>query len=70
MPIDTISLLSLWKLDEIPACDEGMELARSFLEACGDAVDRVGGADTAGLRTEFTTRYNTFLTHYAKCPKC
>ena len=57
MPIDTISLLSLWKLEDIPACDEGMELARELLEACGTAVDGVGGADTTGLRTEFTTRY-------------
>jgi hypothetical protein len=26
MPVDSKALLALWKTDEIPACDEGMEL--------------------------------------------
>jgi hypothetical protein len=29
--IDKEAFLALWKLDELPACDEGMELARHFL---------------------------------------
>jgi hypothetical protein len=39
--IDKQAFLALWKLDELPACDVGMELARSFLLRAGDAVDRL-----------------------------
>jgi hypothetical protein len=31
MPIDPSALLNLWSLDELPACDEGIEHARAFL---------------------------------------
>jgi len=30
MAIDRIQLLALWKLDEMPACEDGMELAREW----------------------------------------
>jgi predicted secreted protein len=47
-----------------------MELARSFLEACSDAVDKVGTAETVTLRADFNFRYSKFAAHYASCPKC
>jgi hypothetical protein len=36
--MDTNALLDLWKDDEIPACDEGMILAKEYLVSCGNAV--------------------------------
>jgi len=45
MPIDRTQLLSLWKLDEPPACGEGMDLAARFLERAGEAVDRLDEAN-------------------------
>ncbi|WP_157468280.1 hypothetical protein [Edaphobacter aggregans] len=37
--IDKQAFLSLWKLDELPACDEGMELARRFLLRAGESIN-------------------------------
>jgi hypothetical protein len=38
MPIENDNLLSLWpNLEDVPACDEGMRLAQTFLEAAGGA---------------------------------
>jgi hypothetical protein len=38
MPIDHKALLGLRNLEEMPACDEGMRLARSVLISGGEAV--------------------------------
>jgi hypothetical protein len=38
MPVKSDALLSLWDIENMPACDEGMELARRFLEAAGECV--------------------------------
>jgi hypothetical protein len=54
MPIDPKALLKLWSLEEMPACDEGMELARSFLVSAGEAVSRVQNEDPEHLRMEVT----------------
>jgi hypothetical protein len=42
MPIQNDALLSLWDIENMPACDEGMELARRFLEAAGECVSTLG----------------------------
>lgn len=47
MPIDGNALLALWDLKNIPACDVGMELAKMFLETCGEGVDRLGTEEAA-----------------------
>jgi hypothetical protein len=48
--IDKEAFLSLWKLDELPACDEGMELARRFLLRAGEAVDKLDQTDVIATR--------------------
>jgi hypothetical protein len=68
--INTKALLSLWKVDQIPACDEGMELAREFLIACVRGVDRISVEDTLALRSDFIFRYSRFALHRETCPKC
>ena len=45
MPIDPSALLNLWSLDELPACDEGMEHARAFLASAGEAVSSIENHD-------------------------
>jgi hypothetical protein len=47
MPVKSDTLLSVWDMETMPACDEGMELARRFLEA-GECVNTLGhGKDRA-----------------------
>ena len=66
-PIDHKALLDLWDLDSIPMCDKGMELARSFLEACGDAVSNMGlGTGTS----QFMSRWKIMSDHASTCPNC
>jgi hypothetical protein len=70
MPIDRNALLNLWRLEDIPACDEGMQLARSFLISAGEAVSMVDIHDPEHLRMEFNVQYDAFVRHCAECPKC
>jgi hypothetical protein len=48
--IDKQAFLSLWKLDELPGCDEGMELARRFLQHAGEAVDKLDQSEVIATR--------------------
>jgi hypothetical protein len=71
MKIETGALLKLFpNLDDIPACGEGMALAKSFLEACGDAVVSSDARETDGLRFAFASKWNTFARHRTVCDKC
>ena len=76
MAIETGQLLALWKVEDLPACDEGMELARIFLTRCGDAVDQVGKTtdtgepNTIGLRNAMIRAHKDLVFHHSTCPKC
>ena len=70
MPIDRAQLLSLWKLDELPACAEGMELAARFLERAGEAVDRLDEANIIAARNAMIRAHKDLIAHRAGCPKC
>jgi hypothetical protein len=59
MPIDRERLLSLWNLEDIPVCDEGMKLAKTFLDLAFTAVDRLDEADPIALRFAFIGRKPT-----------
>lgn len=64
LTIDTKALMTLFpNLDEIPACDVGMELARKFLESCGDALE-------TGNAANFNARFESYNRHRANCEKC
>jgi hypothetical protein len=65
MPIDRNALLALWNLENIPACDVGMELAKAFLESCGQGVDRLGIEELADRITEITASYTAMVEHGA-----
>jgi hypothetical protein len=70
MPIDRNALLALWKLEDIPACDEGMELARTFLESCGQGVDRLGIEEPADRISQIAASYTAMVEHGSGCEKC
>ena len=70
MPIDPSTLLNLWSLEELPACDEGMEHARAFLTSAGEAVSNIENRDPRSLLREFVVLFRIFAAHSATCPKC
>jgi hypothetical protein len=70
MPIAHDQLLSLWDLENIPACDEGMRLAQAFLEAAGECVNTLGRGRTSGTRAALLTAYNWMEAHGNRCEKC
>jgi hypothetical protein len=70
MHIDRNALLALWKLEDIPACDVGMELAKTFLESCGEGVDRLGIEEPADRITEINAAYMALVEHGSTCDKC
>ena len=70
MPVKTEALLSLWDMENMPACDEGMELARRFLEAAGECVNTLGKGRTSSSRASLLIAYNTMVVHGDSCEKC
>ncbi len=65
MPIDPSTLLNLWSLYELPACDEGMEPARAFLTSAGEAVSSIENHDPRLLLREFVVLFRIFAAHNA-----
>jgi hypothetical protein len=70
MTIDRNALLALWKLEDIPACDVGMELARTYLETCGAGVDRCGIEEPSDRITEINAAYMALVELGSTCDKC
>ncbi|MBB5058102.1 hypothetical protein HDF16_002808 [Granulicella aggregans] len=64
------ALLKLWNMDEIPACDKGMELAQAFLISAGEAVYRLGTEEPGDRLTELTAAYMAMAEHYGGCDNC
>jgi hypothetical protein len=62
------ALLNLWRLDDMPACRVGVELARAYL--IGEGVDRLGSEELLDRITEMTTRYQALVDHGATCHDC
>ena len=63
-------LMSLWDLENIPACDEGMRLAQAFLEAARECVNRLGIGRTSGTRFALVKALNAMEMHGDRCQKC
>jgi hypothetical protein len=60
MPIDRNALLNLWRLEELPACDKGMEHARAFLTSAGEAVSGIESHEPGLLLREFVVLFRIF----------
>jgi hypothetical protein len=68
MPIDPSALLNLWSLEELPACDEGMEHARALLTSAGETVSSIENHDPRLLLREFVVLFRIFAAHCATAP--
>jgi hypothetical protein len=64
------ALLALWELENMPACEVGMQLAKTFLESCGEGVNRLGFEEPADRITEITTAYRALTEHSGDCDDC
>ena len=56
-------LVELWKIEDIPACDDGMALAHAFPKSCVSALE-------SGDSHNFNARFNTYRQHHTDCDKC
>jgi hypothetical protein len=63
MNIDPVALRALWKADDIPACNEGMVLARQFMESCTLALE-------TGNSANFSARFDSYRRHQNECGMC
>ena len=70
MPVQSEALLSFWDIENMPACDEGMELARRFLVVAGECVNTLGHGRTSTSRNDLLWTYNAMVNHSDKCAKC
>jgi hypothetical protein len=70
MPLDPSALLALWDVANIPACDVGLELAKAFLESCGEGVNRLGIEEPGDRIREMNAAYMALVEHSADCPDC
>ena len=65
--IDKQAFLALRKLDELPACDAGMELARSFLLRACEAVDRLDQDAVIATRNALIRAHKELVAHRSEC---
>jgi len=68
--IDRDKLLSLWTLEDLPACDDGMDLARHFLECAVDALEPTDDFEVVGQRNALIRAHKAFIEHRGACLKC
>jgi hypothetical protein len=68
--MDNKALLALWKLDEMPACPEGMKLAQAYLISCGEGVNRLGTEEPSDRITDLTACYMALVEHGEACDNC
>ena len=56
-------LVELWKIEDIPACDDGMVMAHAFLKSCVTALE-------TGNSSNFNARFESYNRHRNECDKC
>jgi hypothetical protein len=70
MVIDQGRLIALWSLDEVPFCDEGLELAGRFMERAFKACEVNGEDDVIRTRNAVIRAHKEIVFHRSMCPKC
>jgi hypothetical protein len=71
MPVTNLhKLLSVCKVEDVPACRKGIKLAANFLAACGRAVELIDLEESAALMDDFNTKFSLFSSHHVDCPRC
>ena len=56
-------LLSIWNVEDLPACNEGSALAEAFLKSCVSALE-------TGNASNFNARFESYNRHRNDCEKC
>jgi hypothetical protein len=56
--------MTLYELEDIPACDEGMALTEKFMESCVRAIETVGST------SHLNERFADYKRNHAGCDKC
>lgn len=56
-------LAELWKIEDLSACKEGMNMAHDFLRSCMSALQ-------SGNSSNFNARFENFNRHRDTCEKC
>ena len=67
MRLNKEKLLSLWDLEDMPACDAGTKLVEAFLVTCGEAIDRFGEEGPEDRLAQITASYMALVNHGNKC---
>ncbi|MDW5266960.1 MULTISPECIES: hypothetical protein [Acidobacteriaceae] len=70
MRLNREKLLNLWDLEDMPACDAGMQLVQAFLLSCGEAVDRFGEEGPEDRLAQITASYMALVDHGNICDDC
>ncbi len=70
MQIEENQLLSPWTLEIPSGCDEGMALARTFLEAAGECVNNLGLGRTSGNLASLLIAHRVMVAHSDRCRRC
>jgi hypothetical protein len=70
MRLNREQLLSLWKPEDMPACEAGMQLVEEFLVSCGEAVDRFGEEGPEDRLAQITEKYTLMVDHGNLCDDC
>jgi hypothetical protein len=70
MTVEENQLLSLWSLELPSGCDEGMVLARGFLEAAGECVNNLGLGRTSGNLASLLIAHRLMVAHSDRCRQC
>jgi hypothetical protein len=73
--MDNDAFLDLWSLDELPACEDGMELLKVVYDSeeqpvfCNTLRLYAGGVVSfSGLRNP--AAFEAYTEHYGRCDKC
>ena len=70
MRLNREKLLSLWDLEDMPACDAGMQLVEAFLVSYGEAIDRFGEEGPEDRLAQITASYMAIVDHGNICDDC
>jgi hypothetical protein len=70
MAIDHNVPLTLWKEDEVPACDQSIRLANEFLRSCLRGAHLKGSMALVAHCISMDFHFARYARHRARCLRC
>lgn len=61
--------MPMWNFEDVPICDDGVELAMVFLNSAAQAVELIEVEDAEASRSRFTMTFNVLYRHRVNCDK-